>query len=97
MSECSAMGGAVNGEPSDDERVKCHLDFCLEEGSKSGYYDFPHTNVQFDTDSTHEYEIDTICVNECEGAIAALTDATANVAVKFYDEQGQQVSLHCDA
>ena len=63
----------------------------------SEYYEFPHTNVQFDTGSTHEYEIDTICVNECEGAIAALTDDTANVAVTFYDDQGEQVSLHCDA
>ena len=29
MSECRDMGGAVNGEPSDDEIVDCHLDWCL--------------------------------------------------------------------
>ena len=65
--------------------------------SETEYYDFPNTNVQLDTDSTHEYEIEPICVNECEGAIAALTDDTATVIVKFYDEQGEQVSLSCDA
>ena len=36
MRECREMGGAVNGEPLDDERVKCHLDFCLEEASTTG-------------------------------------------------------------
>ena len=60
-------------------------------------YELPNTNVQLETDSSHEYELEPMCVNECEGAIAALTDATATVSVKFYDEQGEQVSLSCNA
>ena len=40
MSECRDMGGAVNGEPLDDERVKCHLDFCKQEASEIFLRDF---------------------------------------------------------
>ncbi len=29
MSECREMGGAVNLNPADDERVDCHLDWCV--------------------------------------------------------------------
>ncbi len=29
MSECREMGGAVNLNPSDDEVVNCHLDWCV--------------------------------------------------------------------
>ena len=28
------MGGAVNGEPLDEERVMCHLDFCIQEAGE---------------------------------------------------------------